>query len=197
MSSPERAEGDDFQSAIDDIEAAVLGVIGRPVKRMIDDLVAELSPVGIGFGDGTDNVEEGLDAAHGLPFDQHDATLTGHVLGVRCMVAHGQRLYTGGADYRVHIWDVVSRRIVNTLNHGATITCMAISSDGDRLVTGSSSRSVKLWNALDGTLLATVSGRAPLSLLATGNVLLGGHNKCLKVWSSESLEERLSVIGKF
>jgi WD40 repeat protein len=189
------SEEDAFAEEVRLLEAAILSVVQSPVRRMIESLIQERNPVSdllsLEDEEGGDNAE--LTATEVM--SRHKLTLSGHLLGVRCMLSHRDKVFTAGADFKVHEWNSSSHKIMKTLNHGATITCMAIRPDGERLYTGSSNRTLKTWDLGSGSLLHTVTGREPFCLFLVGDALLGGHSKCLKVWANESMEERRTITG--
>lgn len=192
---------DDVTSSdkIDLLERAVLDVVQKPVRTMIETLIQELSPVSelseLSEYNGSKEDVDDAELAATRVMSRHQSTLTKHSLGVRCMVSHGDNVYTAGADFKVNVWKSSNCQVTSTLNHGATVTCMAIKADGSRLYTASSNRSLKMWALPSGTLMQTVSGREPISLFLSGNSLFGGHSKCLKVWSADTLEEISSLTG--
>ena len=186
--------GEEFERGVDSIEDTLLDMLKCPVKKMIENLITELSPVSMDLILGAGSEE--ISASHSQPCNQHEATLSGHMLGVRCMLVDGNRVFTGSADFKVHMWNASSRRVVNTFNHGSSVSCMALSPGGALLFTGSKShRTLKMWDLHSGSLVKTIHGRAPFCLMAAGDALFGGHSKCLVVWSSESLDERLVLTG--
>ena len=58
----------------------------------------------------------------------------------------GRRLYTGGEDKTIRIWDTVSGKELQQFEgHTDTVNSLALSPDGHRLLSGSLDRSVRLW----------------------------------------------------
>ncbi|XP_074652528.1 uncharacterized protein LOC141906930 [Tubulanus polymorphus] len=93
---------------------------------------------------------------------------------VKCVVCHEGRVYTGGYDQKLIIYDssytgnrTIRPLYVNVQAHDAGISCLVLAKDNENnnwIVTGSFDKSVKIWSQ-DGKLvhrlegfLATVSG---------------------------------------
>ena len=70
----------------------------------------------------------------------------------------GSRLYTGGVDGRIKIWDVAAQQEVLAIQaHPDAISALAVSPDGARLVSASSDGSVRFWDALSGGASPTLT----------------------------------------
>jgi WD40 repeat protein len=59
----------------------------------------------------------------------------------------GKRLVTGGTDRTVHLWDVASGKLLQTLTgHSMTVTGVAFLEDGKRIASSSLDHTIRLWD---------------------------------------------------
>ncbi|CAG8555185.1 7955_t:CDS:2 [Paraglomus occultum] len=79
-----------------------------------------------------------------------EATLLGHIGPVQAVVYDDEygskRLYSGGWDYSVRMWDIESRVNVDTKNSDKVILCIAYSGKSKLVATGHSDKSIRLWD---------------------------------------------------
>jgi len=79
----------------------------------------------------------------------------------------GSRVIAVGGDYKGHIWDAQSGRLMATLTgHTNAVTWAAFSPDGKQVVTASWDKTARIWDAQTGNLLHTLSGHADRVLSA-------------------------------
>ena len=72
--------------------------------------------------------------------------LRGKKQDVRCMIGYQQKLFTGGEDCGVLVWDLDSYELYDALEgHTGSITCMLLHEG--MLYSGSTDRSVRVWDA--------------------------------------------------
>jgi WD40 repeat protein len=86
----------------------------------------------------------------------------------------GDRLATGGTDYRVKLWDAETGRFLFDLGgakdrHGNTVYALAFSPDGKYLATGSLDRTVKIWDISSGE----AASKAPRTLTGCDGAVYG------------------------
>jgi WD40 repeat protein/tRNA A-37 threonylcarbamoyl transferase component Bud32 len=93
--------------------------------------------------------------------------------------ADGTQLASGGADWKVKLWNLASPREPATLDgHLDDVMALAFSPDGKTLASGSKDRTVKLWHVVTGQeFLSLDSHRGPvfcLKFTPDGQTLAGG-----------------------
>ncbi len=82
--------------------------------------------------------------------ENEDIALAGHPDGTTSVAvsADGHRLFSGGADGSVAVWDLLRNRRLASFTvpgHRAEITCVAIAPDGRRGVSGSADGGLAVW----------------------------------------------------
>jgi WD40 repeat protein/serine/threonine protein kinase len=112
-----------------------------------------------------------------------------HRLTVPRFSPDGTRLATGGADSLVRVWDVSSRRLLNThRGHRNRVFALEFSPDGRMLVSGSRDRRATAWDLETGAAVSTFSEhRGTVSVLAFQadgrNVISAGSEGRVIVWN--------------
>ena len=98
------------------------------------------------------------------------------------------RLYSGGWDETIKVWDVSKGKCVQTLKgHSGTVTALALGSDG-RLYSGceSNDKTIKVWDVSKGECVQTLKGHSgavrALALDSDGRLYSGSNDKTIKVW---------------
>ncbi|MBK8258238.1 MAG: protein kinase [Polyangiaceae bacterium] len=111
-------------------------------------------------GDGTIGI---LDSESGKTL----ATLRGHsgqVVGV-AVSADGKKVYSGGVDHTLRVWDVATGDSQILRAHSAPITHISLSAQGDRILSTGSDETVRVWTpAQDGNVV--ISTGAPALFVA-------------------------------
>lgn len=109
-------------------------------------------------------------------------TLKGHwayVLSV-AFSPDGKLMATGGADFRVRLWDTTTWRVIRTLSLGDTVNKVAFSPDGKLLAVAARDHLVSLW--------AVPSGERTATLPETGGAVMfspdGSTLATLSVWDN-------------
>jgi serine/threonine protein kinase/WD40 repeat protein len=117
----------------------------------------------------------------------------------------GTTLATGNGDGTVTLWDIVTRKVITTLNDGADadgVNALAFSPDGRSLVAGDQDGSAYLWNVaarkLTGTL-ADPRGNQGVSAVAFSPdgkaVAVGNGNGSVSVWLAASRKQTAGFFG--
>ena len=114
-----------------------------------------------GSEDGTiflSNVLKVLENNKGINNESLQTVLTGNTHGITALALSpaGTTLATGGADGRIHLLDVASRRELKVLKGAqGTITALTFAVDGTHLFSGEENGTIRQWNALTGTEVGT------------------------------------------
>jgi len=87
-------------------------------------------------------------------------TLSGHSGEVTGLVARGGTLFSSGTDSTVRLWNLENGQNVRSINHGAAVRCLAVTSDGVTIASGGEDKLIKLWNAVDGAEDGSLAGHA-------------------------------------
>jgi hypothetical protein len=149
---------------------------------------------GSGGGGGTSDALEAL----GLPVS-HEAVLTSaHGKGVTAVAfdAAGGRLFTGGSDYSVKMFDFggmdATHRAFREFvpEDGQPITALSVSPAGDRLAVATSSARLHVFDREGGALLATVKGDPYLRDVSLTRGHTGGV--CGVLWHPAAAETLVS-----
>ncbi|MDE0400684.1 MAG: trypsin-like peptidase domain-containing protein [Candidatus Poribacteria bacterium] len=137
-----------------------------------------------GSEDGTiflSNVLKILENNKGINNESLQTVLTGNTHGITALALSpaGTTLATGGADGRIHLLDVASRRELKVLKGAqGTITALAFAVDGTHLFSGEENGTIRQWNALTGTEVGT-GYSTPLGAITALSYSLS--NECLAV----------------
>jgi glucose repression regulatory protein TUP1 len=110
----------------------------------------------------------------------------------------GRFLATGAEDKLIRLWDIASRKIVNTFpGHDQDIYSLDYSRDGRMIASGSGDRTVRLWNANNGESMLILSIEDGVTTVAISPdckyVAAGSLDKSVRVWDTQTgfLVERL------
>jgi WD40 repeat protein len=101
----------------------------------------------------------------------------------------GRRVFTGGADAVVRLWDAVTgQELRRFVGHTGWVSCAAVSRDGARLLTGSFDASARLWQVDSGQELRRLQGRCgKVSSVAWArdgrHVLVGRRDAFAHLWN--------------
>ena len=135
-----------------------------------------------GSEDGTiflSNVLKVLENNEGINNESLQTVLTGNAHGITAIALSPAKttLASGGADGRIHLLDVATRRELKILKGAqGTITALAFAVDGTRLFSGEENGIIRQWNALTGKEVGT-SYSTPLGAITALSYSL--RNECL------------------
>jgi WD40 repeat protein len=129
----------------------------------------------------------------------------------------GKRIFTGGEDGTVRVWDVETGVEKLTLKgHTGSVTSVAISRDGERLISGTRmvlgrmDGVISVWDTESGKEICSFKGhntrsqnREPargvlLSMTISGDgkrIFTGGEDGTVRVWDVETGVEKLTLKG--
>ena len=135
------------------------------------------------------------------PVRQELATLPGHTESTRFVLfsRDGRRLFSGGTDKLVKIYDLNSGRVTGELKHIGGVTCAALSPDGKTLATGSWDKSIRLWDTETAELLATLRSLEAAQIRALAfspdskMLASGGQLGNVRLWNVDSHKELRSL----
>ena len=135
-----------------------------------------------GSEDGTiflSNVLKVFENDKGINNESLQTLLTGNAHGITAVALSPAQttLATGGADGRIHLLDVATRRELKILKGAqGTITALTFAIDGTHLFSGEENGTIRQWNALTGEAVGT-GYRTPLGAITALSYSL--PNKCL------------------
>jgi WD40 repeat protein len=102
-----------------------------------------------------DNTVRVWDAASGECIGDPMTGHTDHVRNV-CLSPDDRRIFSSSDDGTIRVWDAETRALVlEPLQMGYPVLCMALSRDGHRLVSGSRSGKIAMWDAETGAAIPT------------------------------------------
>ncbi len=103
------------------------------------------------------------------------------------------RTFISGDGESVRVWDVLSGRLVRTMeSHSGAVTALAISRNGEMIASGHEDKTVRLWDGNSGRLLKTIvtghsNSISSVALSPNGRILVSASlDKSLKVWDARS-----------
>jgi tRNA A-37 threonylcarbamoyl transferase component Bud32/sugar lactone lactonase YvrE len=131
-------------------------------------------------------------------------TLPGHwdMVASLALSGDGKRLYSGGSDGTIKVWDLEAGKEARTLRgHTGGVSSLALSADGRRLCSGSDDQTIKVWDLEAGKEARTLPGHwdmvASLALSGDGKRLYSGSDdQTIKVWDLEAGKETLTLRGQ-
>ena len=117
----------------------------------------------------------------------------GHTEKVWCVQVSGTRVFSGGSDKTIKIWDVESAKTLATLkDHRTSISALKLmkhssGANGVTLVTGSAGNTIRVWNISQSSAICTTKLRGHekgvFSLHCTPSLLLSGSlDNTIKIW---------------
>eukprot|EP00743_Colponemidia_sp_Colp-15_P004540 GILK01004894.1.p1 GENE.GILK01004894.1~~GILK01004894.1.p1 ORF type:complete len:854 (+),score=139.34 GILK01004894.1:105-2666(+) len=121
--------------------------------------------------------------------DQHlkETALIGHTSTVRALdfSSTTDRLFSGGADNVVNIWDIErAQNITSLTGHSGPVYCLQVSQDGNRFVTGAHDRTVRIWDVRSCATVLTIPNLhaavnsvaiSPSNAYSSGQLLAAAH----------------------
>jgi len=133
--------------------------------------------------------EDGTMASHDAVSGAVESKRAGDPEGVRSIraIPGTDRVMTRGWGSRVEIWQRSTGHLEATLDHGAALTCSALSRDGALAATGGEDGAVRLWKTADGTrlheLAAHTGGVHDVAFSPDARFLLtGGEDDTARIW---------------
>lgn len=134
--------------------------------------------------------------------------LPGHPGGARSMVfsPDGKWLYShgtqkdNGLDARIIKWDLATKKeVANVESHGASASCLQVTSDGKTLVSGGHEAVAKFWDAETMKLLETVKlPDSPFSMNISPNdqsLAIGFRDKNIRIYDMKTKKELFLMKG--
>jgi Tol biopolymer transport system component len=128
--------------------------------------------------------------------------LTGHTGGVVFVAfsPDGKRLASGSQDGTVRLWDVTTRRPVQTFEGNFWMLGLAFSPDGSRLAFAASDRTIRLWVVRTGEPIRTFAGNTAeiraVAFTPDGRRLASiSSDGTVKLWDVETGQEALLLTG--
>ena len=127
--------------------------------------------------------------------------LSGHAARIRSLAVDGggDRLVSGGEDNAVCLWDLTTRCLLDRLDWGRPVWCVAISPDAKLLAVGGEDRVLQLfdvesWQKLDEMVAHGDWVRAAAFSPSDGVLASGSGDGRVRVWS---VDERLRRLDTF
>ena len=126
-----------------------------------------------------------------LVFDAHDNKVGDVVFG-----PGGDTIASGGADFKILIWDTDSGSILQTIQAEQPLTMLAFDPKGRWIASGTPDDGVVLWDPTDGELVRRLPfpGVAfEVRLSPHGDMLIAGGDEATRVWRTSTLEPVLTI----
>jgi WD40 repeat protein/predicted nucleic acid-binding Zn-ribbon protein len=126
---------------------------------------------------------------------------TGGPARVACHSADGTRLFVGGQDRKLRLWERSARQPSLTLiGHSTAPSCIALSSDNRVAASGDNSGGIFVWDAATGDRLRMMSGhQGPVTCLSVlpGNrhLVSAGSDATIRFWDLSSGAQQASLEG--
>jgi WD40 repeat protein len=87
-------------------------------------------------------------------------SLEGHSGAVTSLTVSSTAVASGSADGTIRLWKKSDGEVIRTIDHGAPVRQIALSSDNTKLASWGDKKQLKLWEQSDGALLKTVNADA-------------------------------------
>ncbi|MBI3270741.1 MAG: pentapeptide repeat-containing protein [Planctomycetes bacterium] len=118
----------------------------------------------------------------------------GHSASVESVAWHPRLsvVASASADRTVRIWDVVSGRLLRTLDgHCDWVRCVSWDPKGERLASASDDRTVRIWDAASGRLLRTLEGHSDWVLSVSWDpkgerLASASDDRTVRIWDAAS-----------
>ncbi len=142
---------------------------------------------------------DGLVRFWALPFAPLRAIAHPDGVLVAVASADNRKLYTGGADKIVRVWDVAKLTIERQLaGHTGAVTALAVSANGQVLVSGGADATLRFWNQATGKEAEVIIAHgAPITSLAlnpAGNQLVStSEDGTVKLWQVPAVPAKVFV----
>jgi WD40 repeat protein len=127
-------------------------------------------------------------------------TLSGHQNDVTdAVVSHDNKsIISCSKDKTIKIWSIETQELVESLDGGGWIWCVALAKDGNTLFTGS--RSIKVWNFKTFECIASLGdySAGPRSLQVSDDgkkLFVGLRDGTIRVWDLEDSMEIATISG--
>lgn len=132
-----------------------------------------------------------------------EQTLTGHQGFVNTvLIAHsGNRLFSGGADSVIKIWNLTTGELQGSLlGHASFINALDLTSDDQTLVSAGADFTIRIWDLVTGKMRSTLFGHKSyinaLIISPDGQLLAsGGADQTIKIWELSSGKLRYTLTG--
>ncbi|MCF4970149.1 serine/threonine-protein kinase [Nostoc sp. CMAA1605] len=117
------------------------------------------------------------------------------------MSPDGKILASGGEGKTIKLWDLETKKLVNTLSgHSQAVTSLVFSPNGEILATASDDHSIKLWHLPTSQLTYTLTGHKnsvkSVAFSPDGQILASGSwDKQIKLWDVNTGKEICHLIG--
>jgi hypothetical protein len=132
---------------------------------------------------------EGLDEAAFGAAGFERGLLRGHQGTVECLAVSpdGKLLASGGADWKVRLWELSSGALLQTFTgHAGAVLCLLFSGDGGVLLSGGEDCTVRLWKLPDGkrgrTLRGCTGAVTALALTPDGKTVVSLSHDFAEIW---------------
>jgi WD40 repeat protein len=113
----------------------------------------------------------------------------------------GSRVYTGGDDDFVRVWDAANSVELGTFSgDGKDIYGIALNPQGDVMAMGNQDGEIILWDLISGEKVRTMSGHTGLANRITfsrdgSQIASANFDRLAKVWNVDTGEEIASLYG--
>jgi len=121
-----------------------------------------------------------------------------HTGGVYALATHGNRLFAGGDDMKIRVWDTNTNECVGCLEgHTQKVRCLHYCTEDDKLYSGGHDGQILVWDVEAGAKVSSLDGQSGFitSMCIDGDFLFSSSSdKTVVIWNRKD-GQRLSIVS--
>ncbi len=117
--------------------------------------------------------------------------------GVWCLAIHENKLYSGGVDKTIRVWDTNTHKLIDTLK-GHTSDVSHIIINGNKLYSGSADNTIRIWDMETHKkikILRGHTGKLCSMTLHDNKVYSGSRDNTIHIWNTETYKKLATLEG--